>query len=337
MLVSVVLPAYNAELYLKEAIDSVLAQTCTDFELIILNDGSVDRTEEIILSYSDSRIVYVKNEQNLGLIGTLNKGINLAKGKYIARMDADDICLPERFEKQINFLENNNDYIICGTAAYRFYSNYNLNNNIFRVPKSDELIRLKMLFNSPFIHPSIMMRSSIVKEKMLNFDIQYKYAEDYKFWSQLLKYGKAYNLQEKLLYYRLTPNSQTVIGNSDLTKRKLVLGEIQSSYIREAYGIVLNDNELDLLFYLSNLDRMKMLNFAEYDLIAINNFFNYIVGELISKNISRKDLSSALSKVYFSLIFIKFKENKNSIFLKNINKKLFLYGFFHILKERIAR
>lgn len=79
MLVSVVLPAYNAELYLKEAIDSVLSQTFTDFELIILNDGSIDRTEEIILSYNDSRIVYVKNEKNLGLIGTLNKGINLAK------------------------------------------------------------------------------------------------------------------------------------------------------------------------------------------------------------------------------------------------------------------
>ncbi|EEY75973.1 glycosyltransferase, group 2 family protein [Acinetobacter calcoaceticus RUH2202] len=337
MLVSVVLPAYNAELYLKEAIDSVLSQTCTDFELIVLNDGSVDRTEEIILSYSDSRIVYVKNEKNLGLIGTLNKGIDLAKGKYIARMDADDICYPDRFEKQINFLENNNDYVICGTAAYRFYSNNKSNNNIFRVPESDGLIRLKMLFNSPFIHPSIMMRNSIIKEKMLNFDIQYKYAEDYKFWSQLLKYGKAYNLQEKLLYYRLTPNSQTVIGNSDLTKRKLVLGEIQRSYIREAYGIILNDNELDLLFYLSNLDRMKMLSFAEYDLISINNFFNCIIGKLISKNISRKDLSSTLSKVYFSLIFIKFKGSKKSIFFKNINKRLFLYGFFHILKERIIR
>ncbi|EOQ66739.1 glycosyltransferase family 2 protein [Acinetobacter pittii] len=337
MLVSVVLPAYNAELYLKDAIDSVLAQTFSDFELIVLNDGSVDKTEEIILSYSDSRIVYVKNEKNLGLIGTLNKGINLAKGKYIARMDADDICYPDRFEKQINFLENNNDYVICGTAAYRFYSNNNINNNIFRVPESDELIRLKMLFNSPFIHPSIMMRNSIIKEKMLNFDIEYKYAEDYKFWSQLLKYGKAYNLQEKLLYYRLTPNSQTVIGNSDLTKRKLVLGEIQRSYIREAYGIILKDNELDLLFYLSNLDRMKMLSFAEYDLISINNFFNFIISKLVSKNISRKDLSITLSKVYFSLIFIKFKGSKKSIFLKSVNKRLFLYGFFHILKERIIR
>ncbi|WNY31777.1 glycosyltransferase family 2 protein [Acinetobacter calcoaceticus] len=337
MLVSVVLPAYNAELYLKEAIDSVLSQTCTDFELIVINDGSLDRTEEIILSYSDSRIVYVKNEQNLGLIGSLNKGIDLAKGKYIARMDADDICCPDRFEKQISFLENNNDYVICGTAAYRFYSNNKSNNNIFRVPESDGLIRLKTLFNSPFIHPSIMMRNSIVKEKILNFDIQYKYAEDYKFWSQLLKYGKAYNLQEKLLYYRLTPNSQTVIGNSDLTKRKLVLGDIQRSYFREAYGIILNDNELDLVFYLSNLDRMTMLSFAEYDLMSINNFFNCITNKLVSKNVSRKDISSTLSKVYFSLIFIKFKESKKSISFKNINKRLFLYGFLHVLKERIIR
>ncbi|HGF9542707.1 TPA: glycosyltransferase family 2 protein, partial [Acinetobacter baumannii] len=123
MLVSVVLPAYNAELYLKEAIDSVLSQTFTDFELIILNDGSIDRTEEIILSYNDSRIVYVKNEKNLGLIGTLNKGINLAKGKYIARMDADDICLPERFKKQVDFLEKNNEIDLIGTNAIKINNN----------------------------------------------------------------------------------------------------------------------------------------------------------------------------------------------------------------------
>lgn len=100
-LVSVILPAYNAERFLKESIDSILAQTYRNFELIVLNDGSTDRTEEIVLSYSDPRIRYVKNEQNLKLIKTLNKGIDLAKGEYIARMDADDVSLPTRFEEEV--------------------------------------------------------------------------------------------------------------------------------------------------------------------------------------------------------------------------------------------
>ena len=100
-LVSVILPAYNAERFLKESIDSILAQTYRNFELIVLNDGRTDRTEEIVLSYSDPRIRYVKNEQNLKLIKTLNKGIDLAKGEYIARMDADDVSVPTRFEEEV--------------------------------------------------------------------------------------------------------------------------------------------------------------------------------------------------------------------------------------------
>ena len=104
-LISIILPAYNAEKYLKEAIDSILAQTYTNFELIVINDGSTDKTEEIILSYQDSRIRYIKNEKNLKLIRTLNKGIGLAKGKYIARMDADDISLPHRLKEEVEFME----------------------------------------------------------------------------------------------------------------------------------------------------------------------------------------------------------------------------------------
>ena len=104
MLISVILPAYNAEQYIKESIDSILTQSLRDFELIIINDGSLDKTEDLILSYSDNRIIYIKNEKNLGLIKTLNKGVSYAKGSYIVRMDADDVCMPNRFEKQVEFL-----------------------------------------------------------------------------------------------------------------------------------------------------------------------------------------------------------------------------------------
>ena len=105
-LISVILPAYNAEEYIYAAIDSILQQTYTNFELIVINDASTDHTEEIILSFSDKRIRYIKNEQNLKLIKTLNKGIALANGKYIARMDADDISMPNRFQIEYEFMEN---------------------------------------------------------------------------------------------------------------------------------------------------------------------------------------------------------------------------------------
>lgn len=111
--ISVILPAYNAEKYINEAIDSILTQTYRDFELIILNDCSKDRTEEIILSYEDDRIVYLKNQVNMGVAATLNRGLAAAKGEYVARMDADDISLPERFEKQAAYLDEH-----PGTAGH---------------------------------------------------------------------------------------------------------------------------------------------------------------------------------------------------------------------------
>jgi glycosyltransferase involved in cell wall biosynthesis len=105
--ISIVLPAYNCEAFLTEAIESILNQTLKDFELIIINDGSTDKTEDVVKSFSDARIIYLKNETNSGLVYTLNKGIDIAKGKYIARMDGDDISLPTRLAKQKAILDEN--------------------------------------------------------------------------------------------------------------------------------------------------------------------------------------------------------------------------------------
>ena len=115
--ISIILPAYNAEKYLAPAIESILQQSFKDFEFIILNDGSTDNTEKIILSYTDSRIKYIKNEKNLKLIKTLNKGIELAKGKYIARMDADDIALPTMLEECYTFFETHPEYSIVAPSV----------------------------------------------------------------------------------------------------------------------------------------------------------------------------------------------------------------------------
>src|SRR5215467_3612831 len=115
MMLSVVMPAHNAEQFIREAIESVLEQTVSDFEFIILNDGSVDRTGEIICSYSDERIVYIDNEHNLGLPKSCNRGIAAARGNFIARMDADDVCVHDRFEKQLKFLRDHPEIGIVGS------------------------------------------------------------------------------------------------------------------------------------------------------------------------------------------------------------------------------
>ena len=127
--ISVVMPAYNAEKYLREDIDSILAQTYDDFEFIIINDGSIDRTKEIILSYSDPRIVYIENEQNSGICVTLNKGLDTAKGRYIVRMDSDDIALPQRLEIQVRYMDANPDVGVAGSMVERFYDNNALNHD----------------------------------------------------------------------------------------------------------------------------------------------------------------------------------------------------------------
>lgn len=336
MLVSVVLPAYNAELYLKEAIDSVLAQTFTDFELIILNDGSTDQTESIILSYDDPRIVYVKNEQNLGLIGTLNKGMALAKGKYIARMDADDICFPERFKKQVDFLEKNIEYVICGTSAYRFQNSI-LDRKAFNVPINDENIRIRLFFNSSFIHPSVMLRTEVVKVHNLKFSEYFKYAEDYYFWMDLLKYGKGFNLREKLLYYRVVATSQTAVGNSNIEKRKEIIGNIHKRYFKE-YCISVDDKEINLNFYLTNIVRMKKLDLKQFDFIFIDAFLNKIINILKVNKLSHKVIYEEVGRVYFALIYTKkIQILKTKGFLSKFNFVLLLRGGFAFLKDRIFK
>ncbi|MEB6481021.1 glycosyltransferase family 2 protein [Acinetobacter vivianii] len=336
MLISVVLPAYNAELYLKDAIDSILTQTFTDFELIVLNDGSVDSTEEIILSYQDERIVYVKNEKNLGLIDTLNKGLALAKGKYIARMDADDICVPERFEKQVKFLEKNPDYVICGTSAYRFYNELS-DRKPFNVALNDGNIRARLFFNSSFIHPSVMFRSCVVKDHKLSFSHNYKYAEDYFFWMDILKYGKGFNLKDKLLYYRIVATSQTAVGNSNFEKRKEILSNIHKRYLLDN-GISVEEQEVELNFYLTNVSWMKLLNLELFDFFYIKKFLQKIVFALEKGGVSDKVIYEEIGRIYFALVYTKRKDIfKNKSLLKNLNFILLWSGGVSFLKDRFFK
>lgn len=200
--ITVLMPVYNCELYVKEAIDSILNQTFTDFDFIIIDDASTDSTVSIIKSYNDPRIQLIEKPQNSGYTNSLNYGLSIAKGEYIARMDGDDISLPERFAKQVAFLDKNPELILIGTS-FKIIGR----DKIITVPEHHDAIKLAMLKDCCIAHPTVMIRKSYLDKFSLLYDAKKEPAEDYDLWTRLLAVGKLHNLQEVLLYYRVH-NSQ---------------------------------------------------------------------------------------------------------------------------------
>lgn len=201
--ITVLMPVYNGEKYLKEAIESILNQTFTDFEFLIINDGSKDNSALMIKQYGDKRIKLIQHKANLGLIKTLNEGMKLAKGRYLARMDADDISAPTRLFKQFTFMEKRPGVAVCGSWARGIDEN-GKRTSALKAPSG-----LVMKYNywkpSPIIHPSAFMRLSAVSKHQ--FDDNALHAEDYDFWLKVAKDSKLCNIREYLLNYRVHSGS----------------------------------------------------------------------------------------------------------------------------------
>lgn len=204
-LVSVVLPAYNAGPYIGEAMQSILAQSFTDFEFIVINDCSTDDTEAVILSFTDPRIVYTKNETNSGLIYGLNKGYAMARGKYIVRMDADDIAAPTRIAEQVAFMEANPAVGICGTA----FQSFGKVDTLGVYEEHDADIKLQTLFHCRFCHPTVIIRKQVLVDNGLEYSKDFPHAEDYELWARMAFLTKFANLQAPLLNYRVHDASVT--------------------------------------------------------------------------------------------------------------------------------
>lgn len=202
-LITVLMPVYNGSVFLKKAIDSVLAQSFTNFEFIIINDGSTDDSEKIIQAYTDSRIQHIRNGQNAGLIQTLNRGIDLAKGRYIARMDADDICMPQRLAVQKIFLETNSE-ISFVAATINIINEEGVASGIWALDRatiSAQAIKSKLPFKNCIAHPSVMGRTEAFKK--FKYKAQQLHTEDYDLWLRVLNSGGHIGkIAEPLLLYR---------------------------------------------------------------------------------------------------------------------------------------
>lgn len=198
--ITVLMAVYNGEEYLRPAIDSILSQTFRDFELVIINDCSTDGTEGILESYDDRRIVRIDNAANRGLTKSLNIGIERAQGKYLARMDADDVAHPRRLETQLRYLEEHGDTGVVGSIA-RLIDGQGRQGEVIRYPLEPGHVRWTLCFSNAFVHPSVMIRTDLLKQ-VSGYDTRIMYAQDYDLWCRLSRVTKLANLDEVLTCLR---------------------------------------------------------------------------------------------------------------------------------------
>jgi glycosyltransferase involved in cell wall biosynthesis len=243
-LVSIVLPVYNGGDHLKEAIESILGQTYSNFEFIILNDGSTDDSEKVILSYRDKRIRYAKHK-NCGLAGTLNRGLEMSAGKYIARQDQDDISYKDRISKQVEFLEKNESILLLGTHARIFFDDskkYKVHDHSTR----PSLLKFDLMFDNPFVHSTVMFRRKDI-ETIGFYNTDRSYYEDYELWSRFSAKGNVANLNEVLLDYRhhaqglsksVSYFKEDAVYRQSLDNIQTLMGEMKDTY-----------NDLSALFH----------------------------------------------------------------------------------------
>lgn len=245
--VSVLMSVYNGAQYLKEAIESILNQTFSDFEFIIINDASTDSSRKIITGYKDPRIVLVDNAANLGLTRSLNKGLNLAQGEYIARMDSDDICLPDRLIKQVQFMDANPEIGVCGTWVKIIGER---NGEIWKYPSRPRVIKCMLLFGPVLAHPTAMLRMEAFKKYGLLYNTEFKRTQDYELWARAANYLPFSNLQQVLLLYRLHPSQ---VGRNHRRDQDNLAGIVRMSLL-EQLGIRPTPEEFELHQSLSTLN-----------------------------------------------------------------------------------
>lgn len=221
--ISVIMPVFNCGIFVGEAIESILGQSFTGFELLIIDDGSTDRTYAVASSYTDPRIRLIQKKENTGLVASLNLGIASARGEFLARMDGDDISDPERFRHQLDFLYANPDVMLCG-SWYRLWPS----EEIVKLPTDPGSVKIALLENCAMGHPTMMMRRAFITEHQLFYDEAFKAAEDYDLWTRTAALGKMANIPLCLLSYRIHPGQVTAneqyhqVKNSNLCRIRML-------------------------------------------------------------------------------------------------------------------
>lgn len=259
-LVSVMMAVYNSEKYLREAIEGILNQTYTNFEFLIINDGSTDKSKDIILSYSDPRIVFLENEINSGIVKSRNTCLEKSKGKYIAILDSDDIALPIRLEKQVEFMEFNPEYGMCGTY-FKVINNKGKKLYNVKFPISDFDLKSYLHFGNSFCHSTMLIRSDLALK--FKYPEAFQLGEDYALWQSISSVSKIYTIPVFTTYYRIHGNNISVSKQAEMFEAIKIINATNLQNL----SIPFSENELEiyshfLIFnheYFKNKDNFKKL------------------------------------------------------------------------------
>ncbi len=237
--ISIVMPVYNAEKFLREAIESILNQSCTDFELIIVDDGSIDHSPKILQSYHDPRIVLITNEANSGIVESLNRGIKKAHGRYICRMDADDVSLPERLETQLEFMEIHPEVAVLGTNTIMIDERGDTVGTE-SYPVTHREIMKTIFIHNPFAHGTVMMRMEILRECGM-YDKRFLHNEDFDLWLRIARKYQVANLPLPSVKRRIHHESITFARETELVRYRIntLAHAIFHYYGKPQYGIFL--------------------------------------------------------------------------------------------------
>ena len=219
-MVSVLMPVYNGMPYLPLAVESILKQTFTNFEFIIVNDCSTDGSLQYVKSLTDKRIILIDLSENGGVTPALQQGMKTVKGKYMARLDSDDIAMPHRLERQVKYLEARYDVGLLGTGFITIDAVGKRNHQI-EVFKDDTEIRWKLLFKNPFFHSTIMLRMEVLRLHKLNYEL--KHGEDYHLWLKMMEHCQANIIEDALIEYRSHQQSWTFTKNTEQGEAALLI------------------------------------------------------------------------------------------------------------------
>ena len=292
--ISVVMPTYNTDIsMLKEAVDSILNQTFKDFEFIIIDDGSANGTWDYLNALTDQRVKLIRNETNLGISKSLNIGLRAASGKYIARMDADDIALPSRFEKQYAYMENHPDVLVCGTDWAPLGKSEKHKRKMIRDP---EKYNIRLLFNCPGpAHPTVMMNRRLLDEYQVFYREDLKYAEDYMLFSDTVPHGKVSCVEEVLLYYRYHDKQVSCAKQKEQMHYAIL---VQQKLLKELLGTATYEEACNHYRWACD---MKKKGFK--DSLKCFKWYSRLIKENLNKKIyNRNKLAQYVSRLYLQLI-----------------------------------
>lgn len=241
--VTVLMSVYNGEKYLAEAVESILGQTFRDFEFLIVNDCSTDRSSAILESYEklDKRIRVIHNDVNLGLTKSLNAGLKTSRGTYIARMDSDDISLPQRLERQIAFMDSNPNIGVSGSYAEAIGNC----SKILTYPRTHtEIFYAFVDDRSMLCHPSVIIRASVLKNNNLQYNENFKYSQDYRLWNEAKYCTRLANIADVLIQYRVNDSNITTTSNPEQTKLRHLVRKME---FEKLLGRALNEEEFSFV------------------------------------------------------------------------------------------